>query len=171
MKACPLAAGPGGGPGSPGARTFSPGQLLPLGLGLVGLAVCAVTGHGRGGLRGWAGVAAVLLFDGGGVRDGALVAVVVCMGGTDTGDVPQCLQQDTPQERRWLTHPGSWHPRPSLMAHPVRRRGLGAWFGWSPWAPRGGSQPQMVAWHDLHLWGTSEASIWVGKPGILGPRL
>lgn len=35
-------------------------------------------------------------------------------------------------------------------------------------APRGGSQPQTVAWHGLRLRGTSEASVCVGKPGKPG---
>lgn len=74
---------------APRARTFGPRELLPFSLGLVGLGVGAIAGHGGVGLRRRAGVAAVLLFDGGGICYGALVAVIIWVGGKETQVKPR----------------------------------------------------------------------------------
>jgi hypothetical protein len=54
--------------------------LFSIGLRLISLGFGAIAGHGWVGLWGRAGVAAVLLLDGGGVCYGALVAVIICTG-------------------------------------------------------------------------------------------
>lgn len=62
------------------ASTFSSRVLFFIDLRLISLGFGAIAGHRCVGLWGGAGVAAVLLLDGGGICYGALVAVIICTG-------------------------------------------------------------------------------------------